>query len=175
MTAFASAPTLESPAAAPAGPAPCDAPPAGEAGEFTVRQAVQMTGLGEHTLRYYERAGLIRPVRRQASSRHRRYSAEDIARLHTLACLRAAGMPLERMRRYFELLEQGASAAPLQHAMLAAQREVLQRRLHDLRGHLDYLERKIRYWRAVEAGDQAAADAIAQEILSRINSSPERP
>ena len=73
-------------------------------------------GVGDHrarraTLRYYERAGLLQPVRRQDSSRHRRYSADDIGRLQTLACLRAAGMPLDQMRRYFELIEQGDAAA----------------------------------------------------------------
>jgi DNA-binding transcriptional MerR regulator len=124
-----------------------------------------MTGLSEHTLRYYERARLLEPVRRQDSSGHRRYSADDLARLHTLACLRAAGMPLDQMRRYFELVGQGASAAPLQHAMLVAQRKVLEGRLGELQGHLEYLDRKIAYWRAVESGDTRRAAAIAEEIF----------
>lgn len=176
--------TTSAPAREPAAPpqsaeAPECAPPTagGTDQEYTVRQAARMTGLSEHTLRYYERAGLIRPVRRQASSRHRRYSPEDIARLYSLACLRAAGVPLEGMRRYFELIEQGASAAPLQHAMLTQQREVLERRLDELRGHLDYLDRKIAYWRAVDAGDHRAAAAIANGILHDItcSSTPEEP
>jgi MerR HTH family regulatory protein len=56
---------------------------------FTVQQAAQLTGLSEHTLRYYERVGLLPPVRRQNSSRHRRYSVADISIIETLACLRA--------------------------------------------------------------------------------------
>ncbi len=123
--------------------------------EYTIQQAAGLTGLSEHTLRYYERARLLDPVRRQSSSRHRRYSAEDVARLRTLSCLRAAGMPLERMRRYFELLAQGASAAPLQHEMLVAQRAVLQERLRELEDHLRYLDRKIDYWQAVRDGGAA--------------------
>jgi len=129
-----------------------------------------MTGLSEHTLRYYERARLLQPVRRQDSSRHRRYSAEDIARLQTLACLRAAGMPLDQMRRYFELIGQGEAAAPLQHAMLVAQRRVLEERMRELQGHLAYLERKIEYWSAVQAGDRPRAAEIAEEVLCRIKS-----
>jgi DNA-binding transcriptional MerR regulator len=132
--------------------------------EFTVAEAAGLTGLSEHTLRYYERARLLEPVRRQSSSRHRRYSPDDVARLRTLACLRAAGMPLERMRRYFELIGQGARAAPLQLEMLGAQREVLQERLRDLEGHLRYLDAKIDYWQAVQDGDQARAAEVAARL-----------
>jgi DNA-binding transcriptional MerR regulator len=70
---------------------------------YTVQQAAALTGLSEHTLRYYERIGLIQPVARQESSGHRRYGAADLAKLESLACLRATGMPIEQMRRYFEL------------------------------------------------------------------------
>jgi DNA-binding transcriptional MerR regulator len=129
-----------------------------------------MTGLSEHTLRYYERARLLQPVRRQDSSRHRRYSAEDIARLQTLACLRAAGMPLDQMRRYFELIAQGERAAPLQHAMLVAQRRVLEDRMRELEGHIAYLDRKIEYWSALQVGDRRRAAEIVEEVLCRVKS-----
>lgn len=131
---------------------------------YTVQQATRLTGLSEHTLRYYVRARLLDPIRRQDSSGHRRRSGDDVARVRTLACLRAAGIPLEGMRRYFELLGQGETDAALQHEMLVAQREVLQERLRQLEGHRPYLDRKIDYWRAVERGDPARADAIVAQI-----------
>ncbi len=156
----------------PPAPTPESIPPSehGDQG-YTVQQAARMTGLGEHTLRYYERAGLLQPVRRQATSRHRRYTADDIGRLRTLACLRAAGMPMDQMRRYFELVGQGATAAPLQHAMLANQRKVLEKRLGALRRHIEYLDRKIAYWQAVEAGDTARAAAIAERYFHSLRQS----
>ena len=135
---------------------------------YTIRQAAQLTGLSEHTLRYYERARLLGSVRRQRSSRHRRYSPEDIGRLQTLACLRAAGMPLDRMRRYFELVKQGAAAAPLQLAMLAEQRGVLQGRVRELESHLRYLEDKMAYWRAVEAGDAEQVSECMRRITCHL-------
>jgi hypothetical protein len=79
-------------------------------------------------------------------------------------------MPLERMRRYFELIERGARAAPLQLEMLGAQREVLQERLRELEGHLRYLDGKIDYWQAVQDGDRARAAEVAAR-LSREHSS----
>ena len=132
--------------------------------EYTIGEATELSGLSEHTLRYYERAGLLEPIRRQTSSRHRRYAADDVARLRTLACLRAAGMPMAQMRRYFELLALGAAAAPLQLEMLVAQREVLQARRRELDDHVRYLDGKVAYWQAVQAGDHATAAQIASRL-----------
>ncbi len=130
---------------------------------YTVQQAAALTGLSEHTLRYYERIGLIQPVPRQESSGHRRYGAEDLAKLETLACLRATGMPIEQMRRYFELRAGGAAAAAEQQALLAEHLDELQRRRAALQDHIHYVERKIDYWRAVEAHDESGAARIARE------------
>ena len=59
-----------------------------------------------HTLRYYERVGLIQPVGR-ARNGHRRYSEADEAWIHFLHCMRATSMPIRQMQRYAELREQG--------------------------------------------------------------------
>jgi DNA-binding transcriptional MerR regulator len=130
---------------------------------YTVQQAATLTGLSEHTLRYYERIGLIQPVQRQESSGHRRYSPTDLAKLETLACLRATGMPIEQMRRYFELRSRGADAAAAQQALLAAHLQELQRRMAALQAHIAYVEHKIAYWCAVEAHDEPEAARIARE------------
>ncbi len=152
-----------------AAPAPSGSrPPTGPAERYTVQQAAALTGLSEHTLRYYERIGLIQPVPRQESSGHRRYDREDLARLETLACLRATGMPIEQMRRYFELRSRGAGAAAEQQALLAAHLEELHRRMAELQAHMHYVERKIDYWRAVEAHDEQEATRIAHEVQALV-------
>jgi DNA-binding transcriptional MerR regulator len=137
---------------------------------FTVQQAVKLTGLSEHTLRYYERVGLLPPVRRQQSSRHRRYSLRDISIIETLACLRAAGLPLEQMRRYIGLMPQGRRAAAQQRELLEGHRAVLQDRLRGMQWNLEYIQRKIAYWSAVEAHDDQGAAEIAHELSRHIRS-----
>lgn len=139
-----------------------------EVTEFTVHQVAQRTGLSEHTLRYYERAGLLQPIKRQNSSGHRRYSDADVARIATLACLRSTGMPLDQMRRYFDLSSRGRTAAPELKDLLQTQRGVLEERLQQMRWHLEYVDRKIAYWGAVESGDDQGALAIARELNGRI-------
>ena len=131
---------------------------------LTVQETAARTGLSEHTLRYYERAGLLGAVRRDGSSGHRRYSADDVARSRTLACLRAAGLPLEQMRRYFTLADRGVSAAHELRTLLEQQEQALEERMRTLQLHHDYVRRKIDYWKALEAGETAEAQRIADEL-----------
>jgi DNA-binding transcriptional MerR regulator len=141
--------------------------PLARAGDgLTVQETAARTGLSEHTLRYYERAGLLGAVRRDGSSGHRRYSADDVARSRTLACLRAAGLPLEQMRRYFVLADRGEGAAHELRALLEEQERSLAERMETLQHHLDYVRRKIDYWAALEAGDGTEARRIADELAA---------
>ncbi len=137
---------------------------------YTVQQAAALTGLSEHTLRYYERIGLIKPVHRQESSGHRRYRAEDLTKLEALACLRATGMPIDQMRSYFELRSHGADAAPELQVLLSEHLKELHRRMAALQTHMKYVALKIDYWRAVEANDEASAVSIGQQAKELIRS-----
>ncbi len=140
---------------------------------FTVQETAERTGLSEHTLRYYERTGLLTAVRRDGSSGHRRYSADDVARVRTLACLRATGMPLEQMRRYFTLAARGRSSARELRALLEEQEGTLEARMQAMQRHLDYVRRKVDYWKALEAGKDAVARRIADELACQTHSRPE--
>jgi MerR family transcriptional regulator, aldehyde-responsive regulator len=150
---------------------PPSRPPAPADG-LTVQETAERTGLSEHTLRYYERAGLLSAVRRDGSSGHRRYSADDVARISTLACLRATGMPLEQMRRYFALAARGRGAAHELRALLVEQEAALEERMQGMRRHLSYVRRKIDYWKALEAGQDAAARRIADELAGHTRTIP---
>lgn len=127
---------------------------------FTLQEVVQRSGLSEHTLRYYERIGLLDRVNRDSSSHHRRYTAEDVQKIETLACLRTTGMSIDDMRTYFALLKDGKAAADQQLALFETQKKALEQELAQKQEHLRYLEQKVAFWKAVQRGD----DARAQEI-----------
>ena len=121
---------------------------------MTIAEAAARCGLPESTLRYWERIGLVNRVQRDASSGHRRYRPEDVATLETLGNLRAVGLSIEDMRAYL------ASARRL--ACEAAALELRRR----------YLDLKVRYWSAREAGDLDKAAAVAEElapVIRRMN------
>jgi DNA-binding transcriptional MerR regulator len=129
---------------------------------FTLQEVVLRSGLSEHTLRYYERIGLLDRVKRDRSSGHRRYTAQDVQNIETLACLRTTGMSIEDMRTYFALLKDGQAAADQQLALFEGQKKALEQELAQKHEHLRYLEHKVAFWKAVKVGDEAKAREIGE-------------
>lgn len=109
---------------------------------LTIAEAACATGVSAHTLRYYERAGLIGNVGR-ADSGHRRYSEEDLAWIQVLQCLRATGMPIRDIRRYAELARSGEGTERERLTLLEEHRAAVQAQLDEVRGHLEFIDRKI--------------------------------
>ncbi|MFT3888376.1 MAG: MerR family transcriptional regulator [Arachnia sp.] len=116
-----------------------------EAG-LTVAQMSEATGVSAHTLRYYERAGLIRPVARNAGNQ-RRYSAADIEWVGFLLRLRETGMPIARMREYADLRDQGSATTAERLRMLEAHKAELRAQIARLRAHDTALTSKIATYR----------------------------
>lgn len=109
---------------------------------LTIEQASKVTGLSAHTLRYYERIALLTPVGR-ASSGHRRYTQQDLERIRFLSYLRLTGMPLEQLKAYTALLEQGVAGIPGRMALLQAHREQVALKVEDLRQMLGVINYKL--------------------------------
>jgi DNA-binding transcriptional MerR regulator len=139
---------------------------------FTIAEAVARCGLPESTLRYWERIGLVRPIERDASSRHRRYTAADVAALETLANLRAVGLSIEDMRAYLAGARRGDEAAGEQRALFEAHARRVGDELNALELRRRYLDLKVQYWSAREVGDLDKAADAAEELgplIRRIN------
>src|ERR1700760_5182172 len=84
---------------------------------FTIRSMAERCGMTAHTLRYYERVGLIQPVGR-ARNGHRRYSEADAAWLDFLHCMRATNMPIREIQQYAELREKGDETSQVRRKLL---------------------------------------------------------
>jgi DNA-binding transcriptional MerR regulator len=111
---------------------------------LTIQQTADAFGLSVHTLRYYERVGLIKPVAR-GSNGHRLYRAEDLGWIEFLLRLRATGMSVEKMQRYAHLRETGKrlSSVSERKAMLQQHSLVVEAELKALNETLAYLHEKI--------------------------------
>ena len=109
--------------------------------QISIADAARATGVSAHTLRYYERAGLIDGVDRAASG-HRRYGEEDLAWIEALRCLRATGMPIGQIRRYAELVRAGGNERE-RLTLLEEHRATVRSQLAEVRDHLAFVERKI--------------------------------
>ena len=138
---------------------------------YTIREVAQLSGLPESTLRYYETIGLIHPIRRDSSSKHRVYNENDVNFAISIACLNATGMSLEDMRTYLKNRSQGAQAANEQVELLETHKRRLAEEAHYVTLRQRYVDAKIAYWKAVKSGDteqieatRESSYAIAQEL-----------
>ncbi len=130
---------------------------------YTIKEAAALTGLPASTLRYYESIGVIAPISRGASSRHRLYDEDDLDQLMWIACLAATGMSVSDMRRYVANGQLGPSAAGEQAELLEAQERRLALEAEHIALRQRYVRLKIAYWHAVAARDTERADLLAGE------------
>jgi DNA-binding transcriptional MerR regulator len=113
--------------------------------ELTIAEVAERTGLTRHTLRYYERDGLMLGVGR-AGSGHRRYSERDLDWIELITKLRATGMPIREVRRYADLVRAGDGNEDQRLALLRAHRERVRAQLDTMAAYLDAINMKISYY-----------------------------
>jgi DNA-binding transcriptional MerR regulator len=130
-------------------------PSAVPADGVTIAEAARRTGVSVHTLRYYERAGLVvSPVDRTSGGR-RRYRELDLKWITICTKLRATGMPIKGIRRYAELVAAGPGNEQERLALLEAHRADVLAKLAEIQENLKTIDHKI----AVYRGSLAAGDA----------------
>ena len=116
---------------------------------FTIRTMAERCGMTAHTLRYYERVGLIQPVER-ARNGHRRYSDADAAWLHFLHCMRATNMPIREMQRYAALREKGEASTEERRKLLEDHQATIAAQIRALERAHALLTHKIANYRKIE-------------------------
>ncbi|MEO7059142.1 MAG: MerR family transcriptional regulator [Lapillicoccus sp.] len=118
------------------------ATPAARAG-LTIAEAAERTGLTPHTLRYYERDGLmVRDVTRSTSG-HRVYLEQDLVWIALLTCLRGTGMPIREIRAYADLVRGGDGNEVARLDLLQAHRARVLAQLAEVSDHLGAIDNKI--------------------------------
>ena len=112
---------------------------------ISVKTAALKTGLSEHTLRYYERIGLLDPIKRSKSG-HRNYSPEDIGWVEFLKCLRATGMPIEMMKLYMDFQRSGDNSFENRLGILKNHKIAVLKKIKELKKFLETIDYKIGFY-----------------------------
>ncbi len=106
-----------------------------------IAEVADLLDVSAHTLRYYERVGLIEVDR--DSSGHRRYSAEAVRRLVFLTRMRLSGMAIRDLQHYVSLIDSGEHTVPERLDMLLEHRDTIRRQIRELTLSLAATEYKI--------------------------------
>ena len=113
--------------------------------DYSIGEFSKVTGLGIHTLRYYEHENLIIPLRN--ASNRRRYSEKDIAWVAFIKRLKATGMPIKEIKKYAVLRAKGDVTLSERMEMLIQHRQSLNEQIRQLQEHEAMLDEKIVFYR----------------------------
>jgi DNA-binding transcriptional MerR regulator len=112
---------------------------------YTIREVEKEMVLSIDTLRYYEKIGLLHPIRRRENGR-RAYSEEDLGWIYWLKLLRESGMSIQMMKRYVEITRAGDHTMDERCAILQEHRNQLHERIKRLQGYLKKLDQKVEFY-----------------------------
>jgi DNA-binding transcriptional MerR regulator len=121
----------------------------------SIAEASRRTGVSAHTLRYYERVGLVVAAVDRTAGGRRRYQPQDLQWISMCTKLRATGMPIKIIRRYAQLVSSGRGNEHERLALLEAHRTEVIAHLAEVQDNLKVIDHKI----DVYQGRLAAGDA----------------
>jgi DNA-binding transcriptional MerR regulator len=127
---------------------------------YTIGEAAAKTGLSQDTVRYYERTGLVPPVRRDRSG-YRRYTDDDLEWLVFVTRLRATGMAIADIATFVNLALRGEETVPDRLDLLEAHRQAVESQWREVHNHLRLIEAKIAYYRQLTRGASSVASALS--------------
>jgi DNA-binding transcriptional MerR regulator len=127
--------------------------------ELTIGEVARHTGLSVHTLRFYEREGLLLSQHvPRGSGGHRRYTPLDVHWLRLCTKLRRSGMPLAKIRRFAELVREGPGNEQQRLELLREQQRHVEGQLGELEECLRIISRKVGVY------EQHLADPSARDL-----------
>ncbi|PJZ02149.1 MerR family transcriptional regulator [Bacillus vallismortis] len=116
---------------------------------YTIQQISNMTKLSVYTLRYYEKIGLLREVRRDENG-YRKYTESDMSWINFLIRLRTTGMSITDMIRFSDLRSQGESTVKKRLELLEMHQKNVLEEIEGLKDNLTKIEAKIDYYKLLE-------------------------
>ena len=112
---------------------------------YSIQEVCEKTGLTAHTLRYYEKEGLLTGVARSTGG-FRQYSDEDMEWLGLVCCLKNTGMPLQEIARFVRLAHEGDRTLEERVELLKDHREKLIGRMEEMQRYLEKINWKVDYF-----------------------------
>ena len=126
---------------------------------YSIQEVSKKTGLTAHTLRYYEKEGLLSGVERTQGG-FRQYTDEDLERLGLICCLKNTGMSIQEIARFVQLTHEGDHTLEERVELLRAHRERVLGRMAEMQKHLDKVTWKLNFFTEKLKAYEASKAAI---------------
>ncbi|RCX18816.1 DNA-binding transcriptional MerR regulator [Anaerobacterium chartisolvens] len=112
---------------------------------YSIKQVSEQMHIPPHTLRYYEKEGLLPSVKRSAGG-SRAFSESDLDWLGLICCLKNTGMSIKQIRDFVDLSKQGDNTLKQRCEMLVAHKKAVKEQIAQMEQHLDKVTHKIGYF-----------------------------
>lgn len=109
---------------------------------YSIQEAANKFGVSVHTLRYYDKEGLLPFIQRDKVG-NRIFKDADFNWLAMVVCLKQTGMPLKEIKKYADYCKQGIDTVKARQNMLTEHRSEVVRQMEELQGHLARIDGKI--------------------------------
>lgn len=136
-----------------------------------IGELAKRTGLSAHTIRYYERIGLLPSAPRDAS-RQREYDASILGWIEFLGRLKTTGLPIRDMLRYARLRERGVETQDDRRVLLEEHQVKVRAHVAELQACLIVLDTKIAGYAGpctVETSHDAATNRRTESVREKLS------
>ena len=121
---------------------------------YTISQVAEKMNLTAHTLRYYDKEGLL-PFVDRTESGIRSFKDSDFDWLNIIECLKAAGVPIKEIKIFIDWCMEGDSTIEQRYNLFLERKKIVEEQLKGLQKTLDTINYKCWYYKtALEAGTE---------------------
>lgn len=136
--------------------------------ELTIGEAAEKLHLSIYTLRYYEKEGLLLPVKR-ADNGQRVYTLDDIQWVYMIRCLRDTGMSIQNIKQYLSLFKQGLKTVPERKEFLEQYKKHIDQQILLFQTTKLLLEKKIEYYKNIETSLAGGKTSVSDSCSDYFN------
>jgi DNA-binding transcriptional MerR regulator len=113
---------------------------------YSIGEVAKKLRLTNDTLRYYEKEGLLPPIKRDLSGK-RCFSDSDLEWVFLIRCLRDTDMPISKIKKYISLLmNSGENSVLERREILSEHRVFIKKKVSAYKYLLKLIEKKLEYY-----------------------------
>lgn len=118
--------------------------------EYKINQVSKITGISSHTIRYYEKEGIIPPIKRDNTG-IRLFNEENLFWLDLVTCLKKTQMPVNDIKRIVELSQKGDITIPERKEILEEHKRNIEQQIKDLQKSKEKINQKIAFYNGADS------------------------
>lgn len=121
---------------------------------YSISEVAKHFNLTPHTLRYYDKEGLMPFVERKSSG-IRVFKESDIGTLKVIECLKASGMPIKEIKNFIDWCSEGDATLQQRYDMFQERQAIVEAQMEELNKTMEVIKYKCLYYKtALDAGTE---------------------